>query len=481
MTRKFAMSAFTLFFVSCGDNIGGPAVFDAPDDGQPPEACRSWCYDHDRDGRGDPNTVATICGVPAGYTLVCDDCDDGLASVYPGATEICGNGRREDCNRIEDLACEQSQAPDAGPLDSSDAGVCGVCADAGLADVGFTPADAGSASDAGPISVVDAGPEDAGASSPDAGDPCPVANRTRWYRDADADGYGRDDQFVEACASVVIGYSKVSGDCDDTNTSIHTGCVVADAGSSQSDAGVSEDAGSSADAGAPVGDAGSPPVVDAGTLTDAGPVDAGVLEDAGFSVDAGSSLADAGDLVDAGTVSDAGTIVDAGVLADAGAGSITDAGSPADAGTPPDAWSSYVYIQGRSIVLSATGMISEPFMSALAFIVGTDNGTIDWTFRARNSVTPASGAFTLDFTDLVKWPPGFYEFTLVSSVNGASPTLPDISAVVRWWENDDLCRSGTATARTFCARQPRPTGQTWDNYLLRVQVTQTGVVGAGTL
>lgn len=513
MTRTFALAAIGAAMIcttfSCGGNIGGPAVFDTPDDGQPPEACRSWFYDHDRDGHGDPNTVATICGIPAGYVSVGDDCDDGDARVFPGASEICGDGRRQDCNRSEDLQC--AETPDAGQIASNDAGVCGVC-DAGFSgDAGSPSVDAGFSYDAGSISDAGSLASDAGGvsadASADAGEICPPSERVRWYRDADGDGYGRNDQSVEACASNVIGYSRTSGDCDDTNASVYTGCVVADAGVLLADAGSSSaDAGdSSSDAGAVSSDAGA--FTDAGVLTDAGVsydagsssadagsfTDAGTLTDAGLPVDAGlppatdagSESADAGATFDAGSpTNDAGSSSDAGVSTDAGsaldAGFSADAGS-LDAGTAPDPWSSYVRVEGRSVILSAMGMGNEPFMSAPAFIVGDDNGVIDWTFKARNSVTPASGAFTIDFTDLVKWPPGEYEFTLVSSVNGNSQTVPDISAVVRWWKNDDLCNSGSATARAFCVRQPRPAGASWDSYLLRVQVTQTAVLPAGTL
>lgn len=507
MTRTFALAAIGAVMIcttfSCGGNIGGPAVFDAPDDGQPPEACRSWFYDYDRDGHGDPNTVATICGIPAGYVSSGDDCDDGDARVFPNAPEVCGDGRRQDCNRSGDLAC--TETPDAGSLVSSDAGVCGVC-DAGFSeDAGSLSVDAGFSADAGSISDAGSTVSDAGVASvdasADAGEICPPADRTRWYRDADGDGYGRNDQSVEACASNVIGYSRTSGDCDDTNTSVHTGCVVADAGVSPVDAGSSSaDAGdSSSDAGAVSSDAGS--FTDAGTLTDAGlPVDSGLppatdagseSADAGATFDAGSSANDAGSSSDAGVSTDAGSALDAGSSADAGGSSLQDAGFFADAGSPdsgsPDAgtasdpWSSYVRVEGRSVILSAMGMGNEPFLSAPAFIVGTDNGVIDWVFHARDLITPSGGGFAIDFTNLVAWPPGFYEFTLVSSVNGASQTISDISAVARWWKNDDLCNSGTATARAFCVRQPRPAGASWDNYLLRVQVTQTAVLPAGTL
>ncbi len=41
-----------------------------------------------------------------------------------------------------------------------------------------------------------------------------------WYRDADRDGYGRDDASVEACA-LPQGHVAVSGDCNDENPEVH--------------------------------------------------------------------------------------------------------------------------------------------------------------------------------------------------------------------------------------------------------------------
>ncbi len=57
--------------------------------------------DDDDDGFGSA-TSASRCGVLPGYADNSDDCDDTRDTVYPGASEICGNGIDEDCSGVAD-------------------------------------------------------------------------------------------------------------------------------------------------------------------------------------------------------------------------------------------------------------------------------------------------------------------------------------------------------------------------------------------
>ena len=57
-----------------------------------------WYFDGDRDGYGVSVPYTTSCDLPTGYADNAEDCDDGEATVHPGATEECNNGVDDNCD-----------------------------------------------------------------------------------------------------------------------------------------------------------------------------------------------------------------------------------------------------------------------------------------------------------------------------------------------------------------------------------------------
>ncbi len=65
-----------------------------------------WYYDGDGDGYGVHNNQTNVlsCNQPSGYAATDDDCNDSLADVYPGATELC-DGFDNNCDNDIDEGC----------------------------------------------------------------------------------------------------------------------------------------------------------------------------------------------------------------------------------------------------------------------------------------------------------------------------------------------------------------------------------------
>ncbi|MBL7745967.1 MAG: T9SS type A sorting domain-containing protein, partial [Chitinophagaceae bacterium] len=78
--------------------------------GQIDEGVKTTFYrDADGDGYGNAAVTTLACSAPAGYVTNNTDCNDNNASVYPGATEVCGNNIDDNCNgQIDENCCTGS-------------------------------------------------------------------------------------------------------------------------------------------------------------------------------------------------------------------------------------------------------------------------------------------------------------------------------------------------------------------------------------
>lgn len=139
----------------------------------------TWYQDLDQDSYGDPKKTLSACSQPSSlYVSNNFDCDDSSATISPGSHESC-NFQDDDCD---------------GKVDDGVTNACGTC--------GATPVEACNDIDDDCNGVID---DNTG---------------SRFYRDADGDGYGNASVTTLAC-TLPSGYSSNSADCNDSNSSIH--------------------------------------------------------------------------------------------------------------------------------------------------------------------------------------------------------------------------------------------------------------------
>ena len=176
--------------------------------------------DTDGDGYGDASSTTTACAQPSGAVSDDTDCDDTDASIHPGATEIC-DGADNDCD---------------GSIDEGSAGTTTYYADDdgdGFGDPDDTTEDCGAPS--GYVSDSADCDDTDPAVNPDAEEVCDgidndcdgdidadATDRTTWYADDDADGFGNASDATESC-SAPAGHQSDSSDCDDTDADVYPG------------------------------------------------------------------------------------------------------------------------------------------------------------------------------------------------------------------------------------------------------------------
>lgn len=78
----------------------------------PTAVLTTYYRDLDSDGYGNPSVTISACSQPGGYVANASDCNDSLASVYPGGPTVCSGG-------VTYTGCSSSRSCYAGSCESS--------------------------------------------------------------------------------------------------------------------------------------------------------------------------------------------------------------------------------------------------------------------------------------------------------------------------------------------------------------------------
>ncbi|MBM4393634.1 MAG: putative metal-binding motif-containing protein, partial [Deltaproteobacteria bacterium] len=153
-----------------------------------------------------------------------DDCDDGDASVYPGADEAC-DGVDHDCDGVVDEDDALDAATWYADADGDGFGDPDETTSACEAPSGYVANatdcdDASAATYPGATEYCNSDDDDCDGTT----DEDDAADATTWYRDADADGYGTASASDVSCTAPT-GYVSNSTDCDDGRAASYPGAT----------------------------------------------------------------------------------------------------------------------------------------------------------------------------------------------------------------------------------------------------------------
>ena len=204
---------------------------DSTDDSADPSTHYAFYEDADGDGYGDATSTVADCDAPSGYVEDDTDCDDSLAEVNPGATEVCDDeDLDEDCDELPDDYDDSVDSSSYGTwYEDADGDGYGDAAspisqceqptgyveDATDCDDVFDHINPGGQE----ICDADDQDEDCDGQADSLDRSVSEDSLTTFYQDADADGYG-DAAVTTTSCDPPSGFVDEGTDCDDTRDDI---------------------------------------------------------------------------------------------------------------------------------------------------------------------------------------------------------------------------------------------------------------------
>ncbi len=193
----------------CDEELDEDDAVDAP----------SWYADSDGDGYGVIEDVVVTCEQPSGYAPDDGDCDEGDATIHPGADELCDEVDNDcDGDVDEDSAVDALTWYEDSDLDSyGDASsITTACAQpSGFVADDQDCDDSDTAINPAATELCDSVDNDCDGDI----DEDDAADTSTWYADGDGDGYGDPDVTTAACTQP-SGYLADASDCDDGDAAI---------------------------------------------------------------------------------------------------------------------------------------------------------------------------------------------------------------------------------------------------------------------